>query len=370
MNNIESFEKYNKINEGFFKDLIGQLFGTGETKNIKKQIGKIKSLLTDKNLLTDEIESLIDKVVSHKNAELVNFKTLRRTVNNVLFKKGDDKENLTEYFTKLLQSLNERGKTKGKFTEEDYVEDVDKEKSEIPRSEFIKQKRLLQVELLKMQEWLKDNGKSVIVVFEGRDTAGKGSTIKKFTEYLDPKFYKVVAKGIPTEEEKRNWFKRYDQDIEPGKIIFFDRSWYNRGVVEPVMGYSTYEEYERFMANVNNFEKKLVDEGNYLIKFWLSITKETQSRRFDIRKGSPLKYWKFSPNDAKAQDKWDEYTSYKQRMFRVTSTDYAPWTVVDSNDKRVSGLNAMRYVLSKVPYDNRNTELIEIEYPEAITTIK
>jgi polyphosphate kinase 2 (PPK2 family) len=136
------------------------------------------------------------------------------------------------------------------------------------------------------------------------------------------------------------------------------------------MGYSSYDEYQDFMANVNDFEEKIIDSGNYLIKFWLSITKDTQERRFDIRKSSPLKYWKYSPNDAKAQDKWDEYTSYKKRMFKVTSTDKSPWVVVDSNDKRISGLNAIRYVLSKVPYSNKNNDLLNIEYPESITTIK
>ena len=368
---FEDFSKSDKVNEGFFKDLINQLFTGSNTKNTKPQIDKIKDILTKKELLTDNIESLIGEIISHKNSKLINFETLSRTVSNVLMKKGDGIKNLSKYFIKLLKSLDEREKIKDKFPEEDYIDDNDnKEVSEIPRKEFMKEKKLLQVELLKMQEWLKENNKSVVVVFEGRDTAGKGSTIKQFTEYLDPKFFEVVTKGIPTEEERNNWFKRYEKDIEPGKIIFFDRSWYNRGVVEPVMGYSSYEEYESFMANVNNFEKKIVDNGNYLIKFWLSITKETQLNRFDIRKESPLKYWKFSPNDAKAQDKWDEYTSYKQRMFKVTSTDHAPWTVIDSNDKRVSGLNAMRYVLSKTPYDGKNKEIIEVDYPESITTIK
>jgi polyphosphate kinase 2 len=258
---------------------------------------------------------------------------------------------------------------KSNYKKEDFL-DNDEEVSAIPRKEFELEKNELQVELLKMQEWLKDSEKSVIIVFEGRDTAGKGSTIKKFTEYLDPKFFKIVTKGIPSEEEKKNWFERYRKDIEPGKIIFFDRSWYNRGVVEPVMGYSTYNEYEEFMVNVNKFEEELIDSGNYLIKFWLSITKDTQVRRFNIRKSSPLKYWKYSPNDAKAQEKWDEYTSYKKRMFRVTSTNKSPWVIVDSNDKRISGLNSIRYVLSKVPYINKNDDLLNIEYPESITTIK
>jgi polyphosphate kinase 2 len=308
-------------------------------------------------------------IKNHKNLNDINLENLLRTLKNVILKKGDEESNIIKYFNKILNSLDKRSSIKKDYDKEDFL-DHDKEVSSIPRKEFEIEKNELQVELLKMQEWLKETKKSVIIVFEGRDTAGKGSTIRKFTEYLDPKFFKVVAKGIPTEEEKKNWFKRYSKDVEPGKIIFFDRSWYNRGVVEPVMGYSSYDEYQDFMANVNDFEEKIIDSGNYLIKFWLSITKDTQERRFDIRKSSPLKYWKYSPNDAKAQDKWDEYTSYKKRMFKVTSTDKSPWVVVDSNDKRISGLNAIRYVLSKVPYSNKNNDLLNIEYPESITTIK
>jgi len=220
-----------------------------------------------------------------------------------------------------------------------------------------------------MQEWLKDKDSAIVILFEGRDTAGKGSTIKKFVEYLDPKYYKIVVKDIPTEEERENWFTRYAKDIEPGKIIFFDRSWYNRAIVEPVMGYSSEEEYEHFMKHVNSFEKWL-STNDYLIKFWFSITKDTQQRRFDIRQASPLKYWKYSPNDAKAQEMWDKYTEYKERTFELTSTDYAPWTVIDANDKRISGLNAIRYVLKKIPYDGRDDDNIGGVFPEVVTTIK
>lgn len=180
----------------------------------------------------------------------------------------------------------------------------------------------------------------------------------------------MIAKGVPTAEERKNWFERYRSEIEPGKIIFFDRSWYNRGIVEPVMGYSSYEEYESFMAQVKEFEKDLVSSGNYLIKFWLSVTKETQARRFKMRQTSPLAYWKFSPNDARAQEKWEEYTRYKNRVLKLTSTAYAPWVVVDSNDKRISGLNAMRYVLNEVPYEGKDETVIGSTYPEAVTRIR
>lgn len=365
--NIYRFDNY--INEGFFSELMDYIFSDDKKKHKKSEIDSIKLYLIDNDSFSDNIVDIFEDILDHRNSDQINLGRLLRTLDNVLLKKGDKVQNVERYLNKILKSLDKRETYKDIYREEDFIDDDD-EKSEIPRKEFEIEKNLLQVELLKMQEWLKKENKPLVIVFEGRDTAGKGSTIKKFTEYLDPKYFKVITKGIPTEEERKNWFKRYEDDIEPGKIVFFDRSWYNRGVVEPVMGYSTYDEYQDFMANVNNFEEDLIKSGTYLIKFWLSITKDTQSRRFDMRKQNPLKYWKFSPNDAKAQQKWDEYTSYKKRLFKITSTEVSPWVIIDSNDKRVSGLNAIRYVLSKIPYDNKNNDIIDIEYPESITTIK
>ena len=207
-----------------------------------------------------------------------------------------------------------------------------------------------------------------MVVFEGRDS-GKGSIIKNI-EYLDPKYYQIVALGIPTEEEKKNWFERYEKYIKPGVITFFDRSWYNRGIVEPVMGYSSEEEYEKFMNEVVPFEKDLISKGVILLKFWLSITQDRQEKRCTLRQQSPLKYWKYSPNDEASKDKWDEYTKYKERVFKDTSHDESPWIVLDSNDKRVSGLNAMRKLLQKINYDDKNNEIVDLNYPEVVSTIK
>jgi len=360
------------ISEGLFKNLIKTIFGGSDEDELDRREGieEIIDLLSNNEVDTDEIMSLIKDIKEHPNNRDVNFTTLGRTLSNVLLKNGDKTENIYSYLSKVIDSMNERSGYSEKLSSDEYIEPEDEEKSIIPRTKFVQEKRLLQIELLKMQEWLKDKGSSVVIVFEGRDTAGKGSTINNFTEYLDPKFFDVVVKGIPTEEERGNWFQRYSQDIVPGKIIFFDRSWYNRGIVEPVMGYSSKEEYEDFMNNVNGFESDLIQSGNYLIKFWLSITKDTQAKRFDYRKDSPLKYWKYSANDAKAQEKWEEYTKYKTRVFKDTSTDLAPWTVIDANDKRITGLNAMRYVLTQVPYDNKNEKVLSVSYPEVITTIK
>jgi polyphosphate kinase 2 len=359
------------INEGFFSDLINSLFGKTKESDVEKDkyMSEIKDFLDNQNLLTTNVENLLDRIYDSPNSDLLNYETFSRTISNVLYKKGDKSKNLEKYLNKIIKSLEKREEYEKGLPGEEYIEPEEQEVSILSRRQFTKELRMLQVELLKMQEWLKNKNGAVVILFEGRDSAGKGSTIKKFVEYLNPSYFKIVTKGIPTKEERKDWFNRYAKDIEPGKIIFFDRSWYNRAIVEPVMGYSTDEEYEDFMQNVNEFERKLT-ENNYLIKFWFSITKETQLKRFEIRKSSPLKYWKFSPNDAKAIEMWDKYTDYKERTFEITSTDYAPWTVIDANDKRLSGLNAIRYVLNYVPYEGKNEDNIGGVYPEVVTTIK
>ena len=227
----------------------------------------------------------------------------------------------------------------------------------------------MQVELLKLQEMVKNSGKPFLVVFEGRDSAGKGTMIRTLTQYLDPKYFKVVALGVPTPEERKNWFNRYESQMEPNKLIFFDRSWYNRGIVEPVMGYSSEDEYKDFMENVYPFERSLVSAGIPLFKFWFSITPETQEKRFNLRKSSPLKYWKFSPNDAKSLEKWDDYTEYKKKAILATKTA-SPWYIIDTNDKRAGILNALRVILNNTDYPGKNDEHIGMTYPEIVTTVK
>jgi polyphosphate kinase 2 len=228
----------------------------------------------------------------------------------------------------------------------------------------------MQVELLKLQEWLKKTDKTVIIVFEGRDSAGKGSTIKKFVENLNPRYYNVIALGVPTPEDRKDWWGRYRNQIKSGMINLFDRSWYNRGLIEPVMGYGSVEEYEDFMENVEDFENDLVKEGDYLFKLWFSIDKDTQKRRFDIRQQSPLKYWKYSPNDSKMQDLWDRFTEFKEKLFDKTSSVNNPWVIVDAEDKRVSGLNAIRYVLQNIPYEGKDEKVLDKDYPEALAILK
>ena len=227
------------------------------------------------------------------------------------------------------------------------------------RQEYEIEKRLLQIELLKLQKWVKANGRRVVIVFEGRDAAGKGGTIKRFMEHLNPRGARVVALEKPTERESTQWyFQRYvDHLPAAGEIVFFDRSWYNRAGVERVMGFCTDEQHERFMRQAPLFEKMLVSDGIDLIKFWFSVSQLEQRTRFAIRQVDPVRQWKLSPMDLASLDKWDQYTAAKEENFRDTDTDWAPWTVVKSNDKKRARVNAMRYVLGLFDYDNKDPEI-------------
>jgi polyphosphate kinase 2 len=214
----------------------------------------------------------------------------------------------------------------------------------------------LQIELVKLQRWVQAEGRRVAIIFEGRDAAGKGGTIRRFTEHLNPRAMRVVALPKPTEDESGQWyFQRYMRQLpNRGEIVFFDRSWYNRAVVEPVNGFCTAEEYERFMRQVPEFEHMLVEDGVDLVKFWFSISKDVQSARFDSRRQNPLKQWKLSPLDQRAQGLWAEYTRYKESMFARTHTSYSPWILVQANIKRMARLESMRHVLSRFEYDGRD----------------
>lgn len=324
----------------------------------------IINLLKYNKVRSKKVSFLLKDIKSQSDDMIVDFELLERGLRKTLTKKGNKKENCEFYFNSVWKSLNKR-----KFEEEGDEEEVE-EPSILPKKVFKRELFSLQVELLKLQEWLSKTNKTVIVVFEGRDSAGKGSTIKKFTENMNPRYYKIIALGIPTPDERANWWKRYEDQIEPGKVNLFDRSWYNRGLVEPVMGYGTAEEYEDFMENVQGFEESLVQDGDFLFKLWFSIDKETQAQRFEFRQKSPLKYWKYSKNDEKMQEVWDTFTEYKEKLFDKTSTVNHPWVVLDSNDKKISGLNAIRYILQNIPYEGKNEELLDKEFPEAMSVLR
>ena len=237
--------------------------------------------------------------------------------------------------------------------------------TKVSREEYERRKHLLQVELLKLQVWIKETGQRVVLLFEGRDAAGKGGTIKRFMEHLNPRGARVVALEKPTEREMTQWyFQRYVEHLPArGEIVMFDRSWYNRAGVERVMGYCTDAEYEEFIRSAPEFEKMLVNSGITLIKFWFSVGEAEQRRRFLERRTDPVKRWKLSPTDLASLDKWAAYTEAKEAMFSATSTDVAPWIVVKSNDKKRARLEAMKWVLNMFDYEGKNPAVIEPNDP-------
>ena len=321
-----------------------------------------------------DIKTIIRELTNEFTEEVIqdlNIESFLRKLNQLLeLKKRNTKRKVRESFDDYYKSIEVRvdqihqsGKADNQFDQ------FEGEGSILNRKQYESEKYQLQIELLKLQEWVKENGERVAIVFEGRDAAGKGSTIKRFVEYLDPKGFRVVALGVPTDEEKDNWLERYEKHLpEPGEIVFFDRSWYNRGVVEPAMGYCTEEQYRDFMDKVLKWEEKQIRSGLKLIKFWFSITQDKQIKRFELRQSSPLKYWKFSPNDAKVLDKWEIIGNFKRQMFQQTSSRLSPWVIINSNDKKIGRLNAIRYALSEINYEDKNKELCKY-YPEVVNVL-
>lgn len=228
------------------------------------------------------------------------------------------------------------------------------------RKDYEAEKFVLQTELLKLQQWVRENNQRLVILFEGRDAAGKGGAIKRFMEHLNPRGARVVALEKPSEVERGQWyFQRYVEHLPTtGEIVLFDRSWYNRAGVERVMGFCNDAEYTEFLRQAPEFERNLVRSGIHLIKFWFSVSQEEQRRRFAERKVHPLKQWKLSPVDLASLDKWDDYTKAKEAMFFATDTADCPWTVVKSNDKKRARLNAMRYVLHSLPYTGKDAERV------------
>lgn len=216
----------------------------------------------------------------------------------------------------------------------------------------------LQEELIKLQNWVVENNKKVIIIFEGRDAAGKGGAIRRITEHLNPREFRVVALPKPTEEETGQWyFQRYINQLpKEGKIVFFDRSWYNRAIVEPVNGFCTAEEYKIFMNQVNDFERMITESGIILIKFYFSISKDEQAKRFEEIKSSIVKKWKFSDVDKRALELWDQYTAYKKKMFKKTDTKIAPWIVIKANRKSKARIEAIEHILKLIPYQTKESK--------------
>jgi len=225
-----------------------------------------------------------------------------------------------------------------------------------------------QAELIKMQQHLEQTNKRMIILFEGRDAAGKGGTIRRVTRYMNEKHYRVVALGKPTEHEKTEWFfqKYVRQFPRGGEVVLFDRSWYNRAMVEPVFGFCSDEEYKNFNRGVSGFEKDLIRQGTILVKLYFSVTQEEQARRFERRKTDPLRQWKLSEVDVQAQERWDDFTNVKYQMLKNTHTTHAPWKIIRSIDKHQARLNAMKVILNSVPYDRGDLSLDYVPDPDVV----
>lgn len=222
--------------------------------------------------------------------------------------------------------------------------------------------RELQAELVNLQQWIAQNDMRIAILFEGRDASGKGGTIKRFAEHLNPRLARTVALDKPTQVEKGQWyFRRYVRQLpNRGEIVLFDRSWYNRAVVEPIMGFCTPAQYDTFMVQVPEFEHMLYEENLSIVKFWFSVSKDEQLRRFNARLDNPLKQWKYSPVDEKGQELWDEYTFYKEQMFSRTHTPFSPWIIVNSDDKKKARLESIRYILSTFPYEGKENAKVSV----------
>ncbi len=243
-----------------------------------------------------------------------------------------------------------------------------KDRKILKKQKLEKSLKPFQAELIQMQKYLEETQTRLIILFEGRDASGKGGTIRRVTRYMNEKHYRIVALGKPTEHQKTEWFfQKYIAKLpHGGETVLFDRSWYNRAMVEPVFGFCTEKQHKDFMDGVTGFEKDLVRQGTILVKLYFSVSKNEQSKRFDRRKGDPLRQWKLSEVDLQAQERWDDFTEQKYQMLRNTHTNKAPWTVIRSNDKHLARLNAMKAILKAVPYESLNPDIDYVPDPEVV----
>ena len=337
-----------EVNSG---DVIGG--DTDQEAKIKTVNRKIRAKINN------EVAILRDKMESPEADEQARRSKVESYLNNFPV---EEREILVSILHEEIRQKRKKNKNANSDEElaADWREGGYPYKNLMSRKNYEIQKYNLQVELLKLQAWTKKTGNRIVILFEGRDAAGKGGTIKRVMEHLNPRGARVVALEKPTDEERGQWyFQRYIKHLpSSGEIVLFDRSWYNRSGVEHVMGFCTKEEYAEFMRQVPEFERNLVRSGIILVKFWFSVSRDEQKRRFKDRESHPLKQWKLSPIDRASLDKWGDYTAAKENMFFFTDTSDAPWIVVKSNCKKRARLNAMRYILHKIPYDEKNQKMI------------
>ncbi len=347
---------------------------------VKKPVKRTLRPTGEGDVAPDQSEAGLETFSVKENIDAAQFSKLS-AVEDILnqLSKADDAESLRASLTTIFKGASPddaaklqhalfgshvRGLSKQKTADDalhpDWRKGAHPYKNLLSRKSYEKQKYALQVELLKLQSWIKNKGERLVVLFEGRDAAGKGGTIKRFMEHLNPRGARVVALEKPTDTERGQWyFQRYVSHLPTsGEIVLFDRFWYNRAGVERVMGFCSDEEYLEFMKQAPEFERHLVKSGTHVIKFWFSVSREEQQRRFKERQLHPLKQWKLSPVDLASLDKWDSYTKAKEAMFMHTDTADSPWTVIKSDCKKRARLNAMRYVLHKMPYEAKDIDRI------------
>jgi polyphosphate kinase 2 len=321
-------------------------------------------------LARDEVKSKIEAARGTKLAVLTDVATtagkdgsapaqVTRALQSIIEELSpDDAQSLRKNLIEMSAKPGSKSKDPDEELVDDWREGAYPYRNRMSRKNYEKRKYHLQVELLKLQAWVKASGQRVVIVFEGRDAAGKGGTIKRMMEHMNPRGARTVALEKPSDIERGQWyFQRYVQHLPTaGEIVLFDRSWYNRAGVEHVMGFCTQAEYMEFLREVPDIERHWVNSGIHLIKFWFSVSRREQRRRFEQRKVHPLKQWKLSPVDLASLDKWEDYTRAKEAMFAHTDTADAPWVVIKSDCKKRARLNAMRYLLSKLPYDGRSND--------------
>jgi len=376
-----------------FEDIYPGFTSTLSSEKFEKEIEFTEEELIDifeqcreifeKNLDVIEIKNIFKNILGENVTGTVYKRfNIKPFIKSLEIQLKISTQDALEYFDEYIDSIPRRYrkvfyKDFGNYRKED-IEKVKKLKDETRNKESYKylkkEKDALFKELVKLVIWVKENNKKVLISFDGRDTGGKGSMARFILTHFfaTPLGRNIIYRdfGIPTRWQQRNWFHRYEKVLpEEGQLVIFDRSWYNRAVNDPVMGYASKTQYEKFMAEVNDFEKDLVENKDIVyIKFWLSIDKETQELRFNLRKQNPIKYWKFSENDLRASARWNEFSPYIERMFRETSTDISRWVVVNMDDKPLGLLNALRYILNRVPYPDKDEKILGV-YPEIVYEI-
>lgn len=352
--------KFNYLVEQYKIDLLSfkkeiSLNPYDKNFNIDSVLKSLRNDIDDDLISALKVDKLFNDI-----SECISTQDVENVQNSIIYLFDVYISNLEKYINSLDDCYKNKVKKDKKYSQ---LKGIKVNNNDIGFSDYRKQKYLLQIELNKLSEWVFKNKRRVVVIVDGRDAAGKSSTIKKMTENINQAHHKVVKLGIPTEDEKKNWFERYQKHLpKPGEMAFFDRSWYNRAVIEPSMGWCTDQQFKDFYKNVEKFEMDIKKQGIDIIKIWLSIDESTQRLRFELRKTNPLKYWKYSNTDKKIGTEFEKLTPYIDKMLRETNFKGSNWKVIDANDKKLSKLSSIYYLLSNFDYDHKNIEIFKNIY--------